>query len=98
MSTATVQPPPVREPRPVTAEPALTGKRLIVAMEDRDTKFVQYVRDWRAASEVFTEGGRDYVRIVPELDWYVWMTDPDPAKTPRCPRAKAWPAEFCWVD
>lgn len=95
---ATIDPPVAREPRPVTAERALFGKRLIVAMEDPDTEIVQYVRDYRAASEVFTEAGREYVRIVPEVNWYAWDTDPNPDKTPAPPRAKAWPAEFAWVE
>lgn len=99
MSTETVQAPPAREPRPATEEPALTGKRIIVASDHPDVPgMVQYVRDYRAASEVFTEAGRDYVRVVPELEWYAWQTDPAPNKTPRCPRAKAYPAEFIWVE
>jgi len=67
-------------------------------MQDPDTGIVQYVPDYRAAGECFTEGGRQYIRIVPELAWYAWTADPDPDKTPACPRAKAWPAEFCWID
>lgn len=95
----TIAPPPVREPRPVMDEPALTGKRVIVAQADADMPdLTQYVRDYRAAGEVFIQGGRAYVRIVPELVWYAWTTDPNPNKTPACPRAKAWPAEFVWVE
>lgn len=95
---ATIDPPVAREPRPVADEPALFGKRLIVATQDPDTGIVQYVRDYRAASEVFTEGGRAYVRIVPELNWYAWETDPSESKTPAPPRARAYAAEFCWVE
>lgn len=93
-------PPPVREPRPVTAEPALTGKRVIVAMEEADTPgLVQYVRDYRAAGEVFTEGGKQYVRIVSEVQWYAWTTTPDAEpKSPSCPRSRAWPADCVWVE
>lgn len=98
MDTVRIDPPLAREPRPVTAERALTGKRLIVRMEDPETGITQDVRDYRAAGEVFTEAGTDYVRIVPELNWYAWQTDPAPDKPPACPRARAWPAEFCWVE
>lgn len=96
----TIAPPPVREPRPVTAERALTGKRLIVAMEDPDMPgMTQHVRDYRAASEVFTDGGRQWVRIVEEVQWYAWTTTPaGEPKPPSCPRAKAWPAEYVWVE
>lgn len=80
-------------------ERTLLGKRVILAVSDPDMpELVQYVRDYRAASEVFTEGGRAYVRVIREVAWYAWTTDPNPAKTPAPPRAKVWPADLVWVE
>lgn len=94
-----IEPPPVREPRPVMDAPVVTGNRVIVASDHPDLPgMVDYSRDYRAVSEVFTEGGRAYVKVAPEVWWYAWTTDPDPDKTPNCPRAKAWPAEFVWLE
>ena len=94
-----VDPPTAREPRPVVDEPALTGKRLIVASEHPDVPgMIEYRRDYRAASEVFTEAGRAWVRVVPELQWYAWTTDPNPGKSPACPRSTAYPADCVWVE
>lgn len=77
---------------------ALMGKRLVVAFEDPDTSIPQYSYDYRAASEVFTEAGKAYVRVVEEVWWYAWDTNPDPNKTPNPPHARAIPAECCWVE
>lgn len=94
-----VDKPPAREPRPVADEPAVTGKRVVVASDHPDLPgLTEYRRDYRAASEVFEDAGRLWVRVVPELNWYAWTTDPDPNKPPACPRSTAYPAEFVWVE
>jgi hypothetical protein len=94
-----VTPPPVRAPRPAVSEPALTGKRLVVATDSEALPgMTDYQRDLVAASEVFTEGNRAWVRIVTEEAWWTWRQDDDPGKSPACPNATAYPAEFCWVE
>lgn len=97
---ATIEPPPVREPRPVGDMRHILGRRLILGVYDPDVELMQHARDYRAASDVFTGelDGRDYVAVVTEADWYAWQAA-DPAVRPeRCPHGKAWPAYLLWLD
>lgn len=90
--------PTARAPRRAEAGRTLTGARVLVAQQDPTTKIVTWVPDYRAASDVFTADGREWVNVVTEADWYQWVNSTDPGKPPRCPRAVVAPAVSVLVE
>jgi hypothetical protein len=79
--------PPARQPRPASAEPALTGKRVILSTPEG------FVYDMRAAAEIKTDGqGRALIPILTERQHYERMLlnlDRSPVD---------WPAHLVWVE
>lgn len=92
-----LDPPPTRAPRPSTEERVLTGRRVLVGSWD-DLTGMTWTSDLRAVSEVLHEADGDYVHVARESVWYAWQASTDPAKPPRCPRARAYPAYLVWVE
>lgn len=100
MEARTIDPPAARDPRPVADEYAVLGRRVQVAMID-DTGIVRHMPDYRAASEVYTDGGRQFVNVVAEADWYAWRDAQKrhvPGTPERCPGAIAAPAVSVWCE
>ena len=78
--------PPTREHRPVTEEPSLTGKRVILSTPEG------FVYDMRAAGELRTDGhGNLVVDILTEPHWF------DRGLTGRAHEPVSWPAHLVWV-
>lgn len=79
--------PPDRKPRPVTTEPALMGKRVILSTPDG------FVYDMRAASELRTDGaGNLSLQILTEEHYYDHILNSvrhEPIE---------WPAHLVWVE
>lgn len=79
--------PPTRAPRPVSAEAALVGKRVILSTPEG------FVYDMRAVSRIYRDAaGRESVDIVTEEDYYRWML------TRQSPKSQPFPARLVWVE
>jgi hypothetical protein len=79
--------PPARQPRPSIAEPALTGKRVILSTPEG------FVYDMRAGAEIKTDGGaRTLIPILTERQHYERLL----LNLDRTP--VDWPAHLVWVE
>ncbi|MGA8209226.1 MAG: hypothetical protein WB441_05555 [Nocardioidaceae bacterium] len=79
--------PPSRRPRPVSEEPALTGKRVVLSTPEG------FVYDMRAAGELRTDGeGNLVVDILAEVHYFEQRLGPSSHQP------VAWPAHLVWVD
>lgn len=88
--------PPARAPRPVPFEATVFGRRMVLILVDDVTGRSRYLRDYRATSEVVTDGtGTRVVHVAPERDWYAWNLA---SRDGDCPNSERWPAELVWAE
>jgi hypothetical protein len=74
--------------------PAVRGRRLIsVDPESGRTRY-----DLRAASDVFEDSEGQWVKVVEEWRYFVWLVMSETSRPAVCPRAKAYPLVNLWVD
>jgi hypothetical protein len=78
--------PRVREPSAVAGGGSILGLRLVQLVPDG------YVRDLRAATEVYQQGATALVRVCSELEWYRW------ALQGAVPSTVEIPAELLWCE
>lgn len=85
-------------PRPVREGRRITGHRVVVGRVVADLDVMLWDRGLIAASDVFEDSGRLWVRVVEERLWWEWQLSDDPARPPRCPNSRAWPAYLCFLE
>ena len=79
--------PPVRERRPASQEPTLTGKRVVLSTPEG------FIHDMRAVSELMTDGnGGLVVEILTEPHFF------ERQFTDRSHQPVPWPAHLVWID
>src|SRR5262245_29247114 len=79
--------PPQRDPVPVAEAAAVTGRRLVQAVDGVER------RDLRAVTELYSSADGDIcVRVAMELDWYRWSW------SGQSPKTLEMPVHLLWVE